>query len=208
MPSPSDLSLFGAVAAMWTVAVVIPGPNFFAAARVASARSRRAGLAAVGGIGIGTLLWGLGGAFGVQAMFALAPWLYGALKLVGAAYLVVTGARIIAGSFVRGRTAEAPLAIGPALRLGFLTSVSNPKSALLVGSLFAAIMPRDAGLAANLGAVAEMVAISLAWYAVVVCVLTTRPAAAAFARGRRWIDRIAGCIFVGFGARLILERTG
>jgi len=202
MPS----ALFVSVAALWTLAVVTPGPNFLAAARVAAARSRPAGLAAVAGIGIGTTMWGLAGCFGVQAMFALAPWLYGALKLLGACYLIVVGARVIAGSF-GAEPAERPLATGPAFRLGLLTSVSNPKSAILVGSLFAAALPPDAPLATGLLAVAEMVAISVGWYGLVVLLLPTRPAAAAYRRLRRAIDRVAGAIFIAFGARLILDRV-
>ncbi len=90
---------------------------------------------------------------------------------------------------------------------GFLTSISNPKTALFVAALFAAILPRDAPLAVGLAAAAEMVAISLAWYSLVVCLLSTRAASAAYLRGRRWVDRGAGALFSGFGARLLLDRT-
>ena len=159
------LQQLGVVAAMWTVAVVTPGPNFLAATRIAASRDRRAGLAAVGGIGVGTTLWGLAGAGGVQVMFVLAPWLYGALKLVGAAYLAYLGARMIAGSFGKDDAASGGVAAGSAFRIGLLTSMSNPKSALSVGSLFAAIMPQGAPLAVTISAIIEMVTISLFWYA-------------------------------------------
>ncbi len=202
-----DFGEFGAVAAMWTVAVVTPGPNFLAAARISTLRDRRAGLAAVGGIGLGTMLWGVAGAFGVHLMFSLAPWLYAALTLIGAAYLIFVGARIIAGSFGAATVAPGPSLLGPAFRSGLLTSLSNPKSALFVGALFAAVMPLGASLGSGLIAVAEMVAISVIWYGLVVCVLTTRRAANVYARMRRWIDRAAGTVFVLFGVRLIAERA-
>ena len=51
-----------------------------------------------------------------------------------------------------------------------------------------------------------MTAVAIIWYGFVACVLTIRPAAAAFARLRRWIDRVAGLAFLGFGTRLALER--
>jgi threonine/homoserine/homoserine lactone efflux protein len=208
MPSSS---LLAAVAAIWGVAVVTPGPNFLVAARVAAVRSRAEGLGVVAGIGLGTTVWGLSGFFGVHAMFAFAPWLYEVLTLAGAAYLVVMGARIIRGSFApvaaTGRQAAGRQAAGPAFRLGLLTSLSNPKSALFVASLFAGVMPLGAPLGDGLAAVAEMVAISVAWYAVVVVLLTTRRAAAAFARAARWIDRAAGVVFVGFGLALIARRA-
>jgi threonine/homoserine/homoserine lactone efflux protein len=91
-----------------------------------------------------------------------------------------------------------------ALRLGFLTSISNPKSALFVTALFAAAVPPEAPLAVGLGAVAEMALISVGWYSAVVWLLSTRAASAAYLRARRWIDRAAGTVFAGFGARLLL----
>jgi threonine/homoserine/homoserine lactone efflux protein len=200
-----SLGLLGGVAAIWGVAVVTPGPNFLVVARVAAVRPRREALAAVGGIGLGTALWGLAGFFGVHAMFTFVPWLYEALTLAGAGYLVVLGIRIIRGSFApAGGTVRR--AAGPAFQLGLLTSLSNPKSALFVASLFAALMPQGGALADGLAAVAEMVAISVGWYAAVALLLTTRRAAAAFGRVSRWVDRAAGAVFVGFGAVLIARR--
>lgn len=198
-------SLLGGVAAIWGVAVVTPGPNVLVLARVAAVRGRAEAWWAVAGVALGTSIWGLSGFFGVHAMFVFAPWLYEALTLVGAAYLVVMGVRIIRGSFAPGE-ARAVSAAGPAFRLGLLTCLSNPKSALFVGSLFAALMPQGGALGDGLAAVAEMVGISVLWYAAVVALLTTRRAAAAFARAARWVDRAAGAVFVGFGAALIAKR--
>lgn len=200
MPPPA---MMASVAAMWLVAVAIPGPNFFVVARMAAARSRREALVTVGAIGIGSLCWGLAGFFGVHALFALAPWFYGGLKLLGACYLAYVGTRIIAGSF--RPAAEGGAAAGAAFRLGLLTSLSNPKSALLVGSLFTAVMPPDATLSVGLWTVAEMVAISLGWYAMLACVISTHVVASLFRRFRAWIDRCAGAIFIAFGARLAIN---
>ena len=51
-----------------------------------------------------------------------------------------------------------------------------------------------------------MTAVAATWSMFFACVLTIRPAAAAFMSIRHWIDRIAGLAFLGFGARLALER--
>jgi threonine/homoserine/homoserine lactone efflux protein len=198
------LAMLTSVAAMWMVAVAIPGPNFFTIARLAAMRSRGAALAGVAGLGLGSLCWGLAGLFGLHAMFVLAPMLYGALKLAGALYLILLGARILVASLRPAVAAPAGEA-GPAFRLGLLTSLSNPKSALLVGSLFAAVLPAHAPVSVGLAMVAEMVAISVGWYAILACAIGSRPVAAAYARARRALDRLAGVVFIGFGARLVLE---
>ena len=193
----NPLGMLVAVAGLWTIAVVTPGPNALLVARLAVLRGRGAGFAAVGGIALGTLAWSLSGFFGVQALFLLAPLLYRALSVAGAAWLVWVGLRLIRGSF---QALPPPRAtVGPAFRAGLLTCLSNPKSMLLVGSLFAAIMPHGAPLPVGLAAVAEMVAISLAWYSLVVLLLSTASAAVLYARAGRWLDRVAGAIFIAFG---------
>ncbi len=200
-------SMLVSVAAMWLVAVVIPGPNFFVVARMAALRSRRPALVVVGAVGLGSTVWGLAGFFGVHALFALAPRLYVALRLIGAGYLVYIGVRIVWGSF-GAPAGEGRAQDGAAFRLGLITSLSNPKSAMLVGSLFTAVMPPDAAVSVGLVTVAEMVAISVGWYATVACVISARPVALLFQRGRRWIDRVAGVIFVGFGVRVVAGVVG
>lgn len=197
----NPLGMLAAVAGLWTVAVVTPGPNALLVARLAAMRGRGAGLAAVAGIALGTLAWSLSGFFGVQALFLFAPLLYRALMLAGAGWLVWVGLRLIRGSFQPPRAQGS--AVGPAFRAGLLTCLSNPKSMLLVASLFAAVMPHGAPLPLGLASVAEMVAISLAWYGAVVLLLTTPHAAAAYARAGRWLDRAAGTIFIAFGLAVV-----
>jgi threonine/homoserine/homoserine lactone efflux protein len=93
-----------------------------------------------------------------------------------------------------------------AVLLGLVTSLANPQSALSVASLFAATLPPQPSIALGIGAAAVMTAVAITWYGFVACVLTIRPAAAMFARLRRWIDRVAGLAFLGFGTKLALER--
>ena len=196
-----------AVAALWLVAVVTPGPNFLAVLRVSAVQSRARALRAVGGIGAGTCLWGLAGCFGIHALFTWQPVLFVALKLLGGTYLLALGLRLLWAALQGGPTAEAVPALhgGAAFRTGLATSISNPKSALFVTSLFAATMPAHAPAALGLISVALMVAISMTWYAAVVCLFTTPKARAAQAATRRWIDLAAGAAFTGFGLKFVLE---
>jgi threonine/homoserine/homoserine lactone efflux protein len=198
------------VAALWTLAVVTPGPNFLMILRVAIGQFRAAGLRAVAGVGLGTMTWGAAGFFGVHALFAAAPWLYAGLKLFGGAYLIFLGLRLLAQSARKGNgdseRADRPRSGLSAFQLGLVTGLANPKSALFVASIFAAAMPSEPPLMLGLAAIAVMVALSVSWYAAVACLCTTRRLSAAYARGRRWIDRIAGAIFILFGTRLIASR--
>jgi threonine efflux protein len=198
------------VASIWLVAAVSPGPNFLLTAQIAAAQSRARGLAAVAGIALATAIWGLCGLTGVQALFLAAPWAYAALKVGGAAYLVIMGLRLIINA---QRRAEAKAALsGPlptparAFTIGLVTSLANPRSALSVASLFAAALPPDPSFPLGAATVATMVAISVIWYACVVYLFASGAVADAYARARRWIDRVAGGLLVLFGVKLAMER--
>lgn len=204
-----DFGVLLSVAALWALAAISPGPNFLMAARVALTRSRRAGLSAVAGIALGTATWGAAGCFGVQALFVAAPWMYLALKFLGAAWLVFIGVQLIWRSR-RGELDESNN-VGPvtshdsAFWLGLVTTLANPRSAVSVASIFATTMPAEPSSMLSILVIAMMVAVSVGWYGVVVCLFTVRQVSAAYQRARRWIERITGACFIVFGARLASE---
>ncbi|WP_217571656.1 LysE family transporter [Mesorhizobium sp. GbtcB19] len=206
------LSHLIAVASVWLVAAVSPGPNFLMTARIAVARSRGAGLAAVCGIGIATAVWGVCGLAGVKALFLAAPWAYASLKLAGAGYLIYSGIRLIVLAEKRS-AADAALPAGarafPASRafwIGLATSLANPRSALSVASIFAVALPAQPSLWLGAASVALMVAISVGWYACVVWLFAAEAVSNGYRKLRRTIDRVAGGLLILFGARLALER--
>ncbi len=202
------VSVLGAIALIWFAATLVPGPDFLVTIRVALTRDRATGLRTVLGIAFGTCLWGLAGFFGIHALFHAAPFLYLALKLAGGVYLIWLGLNLARSSFGPAPAKPPRLAFSgaSAFRLGLLTNIANPKAAVFTASLFAATLPANPPLALGLAAAGVMTCIALGWYSLVTCALTIPRAAAAFARTRRWIDRAAAAAFLGFGARLMLER--
>ena len=90
-----NLGLLLSVAILWALAVISPGPNFLMTVRLSITRSRRDGILAVAGIGVGTVIWGAAACFGIQALFVAAPWMYWTLKLLGASYLIFMGLKLI-----------------------------------------------------------------------------------------------------------------
>jgi threonine efflux protein len=201
-----------AVASVWSVAAVTPGPNFLMTAQIAVARSRGSGLAAVCGIGIATAIWGVCGLTGIQAVFLAAPWAYAVMKMAGAFYLIYSGIRLIVQADARSAakailpTDSAASSARRAFRIGLVTSLANPRSALSVASIFAVALPAQPSLLLGIASIALMVAISVGWYACVVWLFAVEAISNGYQRLRRTIDRIAGGLLILFGARLALER--
>lgn len=197
------------VATIWVVAALTPGPNFLVTVRMAVTQSRAAGLQTVAGIVLATLIWASAGFLGIHSLFKAAPWMYVFLKAVGGAYLLWLGLKLIRQSTERADNptlSKVMPAIGwRAFRLGFITNMANPKTALFVAGLFAVAMPAEAPVELGMSAIATMMTISLIWYSLVAWLFASKRVAKAYAQARHWIDRLAGGCFIFFGIRLVRE---
>ena len=214
--------VLGAIVALWMAALVTPGPDFLLISRISMTQGRIAAIRAAFGVATGIAAWGLAGFFGIHALFVASPWFYLGLKIGGGCYLMLLGVRLFAGSWKPaapgghdgsynggwggGHCAGTPLARRP-FHLGLLNNLANPKAPLFVSSLFAATLPPHPPDMLGLTVVGLMFALAFLWYVLVARLLTTRRVATAFPRLRRWIDRVAGIGFMGFGARLVLDRS-
>lgn len=201
----TTISIIINVVVIWTVAVLSPGPNFFVAARTAVTVSRTIAIYTVAGVATGTLIWGISGFFGITLLFKTVPWLYLTLKIVGGAYLMVLGVRLIIHS-CKPETTEPGPGKHPhnfisAYRTGLLTALSNPKAAAFTASLFAATMPADPPIRLGILSIAIMTTMSGAWYTVVAFLFSSDRITHWYHRCQRWIDRFSGLVFIGFGLK-------
>jgi threonine/homoserine/homoserine lactone efflux protein len=205
----TTLSLLGIAGAM-TVGAMSPGPSFVMVARTAVA-SRGDGLAAALGMGAGGLVFAIAALAGLQAAFLAVPGLYLAIKGFGGAYLIYLGIRIWRG-------ARQPLAMtqdaagtsprqqgrgGRTFLLGLATQVSNPKTAVVYASIFAAFLSREVPLVLALAVPAVIFCIETGWYAIVALALSSAAPRSAYLRYKVWIDRAAGGVMGLLGLRLV-----
>ena len=207
--APELWASLATVTGIWLVTVISPGPNFVATAHAAVTDSRRAGLLVTAGIALGTTIWAAASLLGLALLFETAGWLYQAVRIAGAAYLVFVGLRMILTA--RSTALATPGAVRPrgalaAFRHGLLTDLSNPKAAAFFTSLFAVAVPPTAPLWFALAIITLVVVIAAGWYGLVAWVIATGPVAAAYRRLRHLIAYLTGTLFVGFGLRLAAER--
>jgi threonine/homoserine/homoserine lactone efflux protein len=193
-------SIAGAI----TLGAISPGPSFLVVARAAVARSRFDALAAALGMGVGGVLFALAALLGLHVVLIAVPWLYLVLKLAGGAYLIYIG-------YAMWRGARKPVHLDDAANghprtfwLGLLTQVSNPKTAVVYASVFAALLPPDIPFAAALIVPAMIFAIEAGWYTIVALALSAPTPRAGYLRCKTWIDRAAGAVMALLGVRLML----
>ncbi|MDX2219128.1 MAG: LysE family translocator [Burkholderiales bacterium] len=202
-----ELSALLGIAITLALGVASPGPSFVLVARLAASEGRASGLGAALGMGVGGVVFALLSLAGLQGLLNAVPALYFALKLAGGAYLVYLGWCI-------WRSAGSPLndaADGPAnsprgarhgLLLGLVTQLSNPKTALVYASVFAAFLPPVLSMQFAVAVLALVFLIEAGWYAVVAWVLSASAARQRYLRWKVWIDRAAGGIMTALGVKL------
>jgi len=128
----------------WTCFVIelTPGPNMTYLAVLTLSQGRKAGLAAVAGVGLGLAIVGLLAALGVGTLIASSPVLYQALRFGGVAYLLwLAWETWTAETDLVETDADIPLSadrvIYTSFRNGLVTNLLNPKAALF----YIAILP-------------------------------------------------------------------
>lgn len=205
-PIVALVSILGALA----VGVVSPGPSFVLVARTSVAVSRRAGLATALGMGLGGVLFGTLALLGLHAVLSQVGWLYAALKVAGGVYLIYLAVRIWRGaSEPLGLPADAagrqPQGVGRSFTHALMTQISNPKTAVVYGSVFAALLPVDPPLWLIATLPPLIFLIETGWYALVAVAFSAGRPRAAYLRWKSWIDRLAATVIGALGIRLISD---
>jgi len=204
-PTIAVLGILGAL----LIGAMSPGPSFVLVARTSIGVSRRDGLAAALGMGVGGLVFGGLAFLGLRAVLEQVGWLYAGLKVLGGLYLLYLAS-------VLWRTAvhpfDAPASAGPRPRqlrrsfaLALATQLSNPKTAVVYGSIFAAFLPASLPGWMAAAMLPSILLVETGWYALVALALSSGRPRAAYLRWKKWIDRAAGSVMGALGIRLIAD---
>src|SRR3954451_18881335 len=144
-----DFPVAAAVAILGTILLgaISPGPSFVVVARTAAAVSRRDGLATALGMGVGGLVFASAALLGLMVVLASVLWLYLAVKVIGASYLLYLAIRLwtdanepLEITEVRGDDRRGMFR---SFGFGLATQLSNPKTAIWYASVFAAFLSAD-----------------------------------------------------------------
>lgn len=190
------------------LAAISPGPNFVVVTQAAINRSRRYAAAVVLGLVTSNLVWCFAVLLGISALFQLAPWLYSAIKFFGGAYLMYLGVSLWRSHHEQPRITESAVQsrLGAAYIRGLLTNLSNPKSVVYFGSIFALFMSPGTPLWVEVTAIGIVIFNTVLWYGTVAALFSSAVIQRFYASIKRPVNRVAGAVMIAFGARLMLVR--
>ena len=196
---------------------VTPGPDTAYIVGRSVSQGRAAGLLSALGVSAGCCVHVLAVAFGLTALLAASTVAFTVIKVVGAAYLIYLGGRMLlappdrddavdeAETALQSAAASRPRPVKSLFMKGCLTNVLNPKVVLFFLSFFPQFVDPHAGhkAAAFLALGAVFIAMSTVWNSMVAWVAASVTRRVAGKPGiKRWLDRLVGTAFIGLGARL------
>jgi threonine/homoserine/homoserine lactone efflux protein len=205
VPADTSLAFFG----VSVLLALAPGPDNLFVLMQSAMYGRNAGLLVVLGLCTGLLVHTSAVALGLAAVLAASETAFTALKIAGAAYLVMLAWQAFR---VRPAKMSEPARCAGAARLyvrGIVMNVTNPKVAVF----FLAFLPQFVDPAGRnpaweiawLGAL--FIGATLVTFGAIACFAGT--VGATLRRSpvlQRWMNAVAGCVFLVLAARLALTQ--
>jgi len=100
-----------------------------------------------------------------------------------------------------------PKSFFKAILFGLATQLSNPKTAIIIGSIFAALLPAQIPAYGELFLCLVAFLADLIWYSLVVVLLSTEKAQKVYLQFKKYIDCVAGSVLGALGLKLAIERA-
>lgn len=189
-----------------------PGPDNIFVLTQSALYGRRSGLFITLGLCTGLLFHTTVVAFGVAAIIQSSTWAFSALKLSGAAYLSYLAWQAFNAPVERGNDQTQKLTASPArfYQRGIIMNITNPK----VSIFFLAFLPQfttpEAGPVA-----AQITVFGLVFLLSALLIFSLIALLAALIggwltrsdRARKYLNRIAGLVFVGLALKLVISQT-
>ncbi len=200
------LAVLFPVFAVFIPALLLPGPDFVGVVRASMTRGTVAGLLTTVGVSLGLGLYATLSLLGLSAVLIEYQWLTWAVRVLGGAYLIWLGIKLLRSKPATLEEAEVRGPVrGSALLFGFLVTLTNPKAIVLFASVFATAVTASTPVWLMVVMIALVMASSFVWYSIVSLFMSSAPVMRRFRHARHWIERVAGVSFVLIGGRVIAD---
>lgn len=182
--------------------VLLPGPDTMIMLRAIAAAGRGGAVRTAAGILTGLTIWITAASLGLAALLHASEVGYTALRVLGAAYLLVLGVQTLR----RRSGPERKGVLGTGYAAGLACNLFNPKVGVFFVTFLPGFVPSGASVAGSslvFGGV--FVVETLVYFAVLLLSVERLTRWLREDRTRRRIERISGVVLIGFGLRLATE---
>ncbi|EPS2707767.1 LysE family transporter [Cronobacter turicensis] len=197
------------VATIAALGMLSPGPDFFLVIKNAARYPRSAAMMTAAGVIAGVVTHMTYCVAGIAVVITTTPWLFGALKYVGAAYLVWLGINALlarsATSLALDGVAQESTSMKKAFIQGYLCNLLNPKATLFFLAMFTQVLDVNSGLMEKLWYAGIIVALTLVWWPLLVLLIQSQPVRRGLTKAQKVIDKLLGGMLLALGIKVALS---
>ena len=198
--------ILSSIAAALLLGAMSPGPTSIYVAKNSISISRKHGLFTALGTGTGAAIFGLLAVLGLQAFLLAVPSAYLALKICGGLYLLWLAYKIIKHAkdpIESDQSASHPMSLRRAFTSGLITQLSNPKTAIVLASVFTALLPKEIPFYFYVVLPVLCFFIDAGWCSLVAVALSAEKPRAVYLKFKKSFDRGAGVVMTVLGLKLL-----
>lgn len=188
-----------------------PGPDFVLITRNSLVYSKRSGIYTALGLGLGICVHVTYSLVGIGLIIAKSVLLFSILKLIGAGYLIYIGYRALRAPHqdlaMANPQGEIHLNARKAVRMGFLTNVTNPKVTLFFLSLFTVVIDPATPLYIKFIMGGEMAIATFLWFALVATIVSHQAVKTRFQNIQHYAEKTMGVLLIALGIRLAFSSS-
>ena len=198
------------IIAVSTIAIfmaMLPGADFVMVTRTSIYNGRLAGLYMSLGMCLSVCIHASYSIAGLAVVIANSPWLFSAIKYLGAAYLIYIAWQLLTTRETLNKDKGNPTTqMSPvmALRLGFTCNILNPKTSIFFLSIFTQVVSIDTPLIMQVSYGLIIMLAHFIWYSGVVLLLSLPSILPRFNRQKQKIDKVAGFVLILIAIKLSL----
>ncbi len=199
------------VALAHLLAVISPGPDFVMITRNSLVYSRRTGIYSAIGLSLGILVHITYSLVGIGLVISQSIIAFNTIKILGAAYLIYLGYKSLTSKSSKFDLTNAnhkqEISKLAAIRMGFLTNVTNPKATLFFLSLFTLVITPSTPLFIKLLMAAEMVAVQFIWFAFLAWIVSHHLVKNKISKIQHGAEKFIGVVLIALGLKVAFSAS-
>ncbi len=199
------------IALVHLLAVISPGPDFIMITRNSLIYSRRIGVYSAVGLGLGILVHITYSLVGIGLLIAKSVLLFNIIKFLGAAYLIYIGYKSLGSKssnlHLQNQDQKSDISRLSAVKIGFITNITNPKATLFFLSLFTLVINPNTPLSVKLFMGIEMSIVTVLWFALVAYLVSHHLIKNRISTVQHFAEKFIGIVLIGLGIKVALATS-
>ncbi len=191
------------------IGLMSPGPDFFYISRKAASDTTRNAICACIGISIGVAVWAIVAVFGLSILGKTAEPIHYLIMILGGGFLAYMGSKMVRvtqnAKFDESKALQTTTTVKQEILKALSVNIANAKIAVFFSSVLSGYVAKLSNCSDLLAVLAILVFSSFFYFLLVSLLFSRKPIRQFYSQYSRYIDNIAGVIFIGFGLKLVVD---